>query len=32
MTTPLPNLRNAVKVVALAKVSFTDTQNSEPVC
>ena len=32
MTTPLPNLRNAVKVVALEKVSFTDTQNSEPVC
>ena len=32
MTAPLKNLLNAVKVVALEKVSFSDTQNSKAVC
>ena len=31
MTAPLQNLLNALKVVALEKVSFSDTQNSQAV-
>ena len=32
MTAPLPNLLITVKVVALEKVSFSDTQNPKTVC
>ena len=32
MTEPLQNLLNAVKVVTLEKLSFSDTQNSKAVC
>ena len=32
MTAPSQSLLNAEKVVALEKVSFSDTQNSKAVC
>ena len=32
MTAPSESLLNAVKVVALEKVSFSDTQNSKAFC
>ena len=31
MTAPLPNLLNALNLVALEKISFSDTQNSKAV-
>ena len=32
MTAPLQNLLITVKIVALEKVSFSDTQNSKALC